>query len=298
VAATDDLYERLGVTRDASDAEIKKRWRTLARELHPDVNHDNPDAEARFKKVAEAYDVLSDPDRRSTYDRYGLDGLKAGGYAPSFDTFGSFSDIFDAFFGGGGGGMFGGGGGGAAQGGDVAVQADITLAEAAQGKTVEVSFDAVQPCETCHGNGAKPGTPIETCQRCGGSGQLRTTARTPFGQVVRAVVCDACDGDGKIARDPCETCRGRGRTVKHTTVEIDVPAGIDDGQRIRVSGRAHAGERGGPPGDLYVLVRVAADERFVRDGDDLVTALDVPAPLVSRVKRRIPIRIVRFWRST
>ncbi len=284
MAATTDLYERLGVPRDATDAQIKKRWRTLARELHPDVNQDNPDAERQFKEVAEAYDVLSDAERRATYDRYGLEGLRAGGYAPSFDTFGSFADIFDAFFGGGGGGgIFGGGGGarGAVQGGDVAVQAGVSLAEAALGRRAEVAFDAVGVCETCRGNGAKPGTPIETCGRCGGSGQLRTTARTPFGQVVRAAACDACGGDGRIAREPCATCRGRGRTVDRRTVEVDVPAGIADGQRIRVSGRGHAGERGGPPGDLYVLIRVAEDPRFVRDGDDLVTVLDVPAPLAA-----------------
>jgi len=272
-----DYYEVLGVTREAGEADIKKAFRRLARELHPDVNDHDPAAEEKFKEAAEAYEVLSDPERRSIYDRYGHEGLTSGGYAPSFEGFGSFSDIFDAFF---GGDVFGFGGrsGGAMQGGDVAVTAEVELADVAAGTSVEVAFDAVQGCEHCKGNGAEPGTPIETCPRCEGSGQLRTVSRTPFGQMVRAVVCDACAGEGKIAREPCRECRGRGRIARRRKLKIDVPEGIEDGQRIRLSGRGHVGERGGPPGDLYVLVHVRQDERFVRDGQDLVTAVDVPAP--------------------
>ena len=278
-----DYYELLGVGRDAGEGELKKSFRRLARELHPDVNRDDPEAEARFKEVAEAYEVLSDPERRATYDRYGHEGLRQGGYAPNFEGFGSFSDIFDAFFGGGGGGggFFGGGRGGPVQGGDVAVQAEIELAEAATGRSVEVAFDAVARCGTCHGNGAEPGTPIETCDKCQGTGQLRAVSRTPFGQVVRAVACDLCGGDGKTAAQPCATCQGRGRIVEEQTVAVDVPAGIEDGQRIRVAGRGHAGEHGGPPGDLYVLLRVKEDPRFVRDGHHLVTVAGVPAPLAA-----------------
>jgi molecular chaperone DnaJ len=272
-----DYYERLGVARDASETEIKKAFRRLARELHPDVNGHDPDAEAKFKQAAEAYEVLSDPERRATYDRYGPEGLRSGGFQPS--GFGSFSDIFDAFFGGGD--IFSGGRAGPAQGGDVAVTATISLADAATGRALEVTYDAVVRCEACHGNGAEPGTPIETCQRCGGAGQLRAVTRTPFGQVVRATVCDVCQGEGRVPRQPCGVCRGRGRTVKRQALSVDVPAGIADGQRIRLGGRGHAGEQGGPPGDLYVLVRVAEDERFVRDGDDLVTVVDVPAPLAA-----------------
>jgi molecular chaperone DnaJ len=274
-----DYYERLGVARDADEGEIKKAFRRLARELHPDVNNHDPDAESKFKQAAEAYEVLSDPERRATYDRYGAEGLRNGGFQPS--GFGSFSDIFDAFFGGGD--MFGGAGGrpGPAQGGDVAVTATIELGEAATGAPVEVSYDAVVRCETCNGNGAEPGTPIETCSRCGGAGQLRAVTRTPFGQVVRATVCDACHGDGRLPTQPCQSCRGRGRKVERLTVGVDVPAGIADGQRIRLGGRGHAGEQGGPPGDLYVLIRVREDERFVRDGDDLVTVADVAAPLAA-----------------
>jgi molecular chaperone DnaJ len=272
-----DYYDLLGVGRDADETEIKKAFRKLARELHPDVNTEDPEAEGRFKECAEAYEVLSDPERRATYDRYGHEGLRNGGFQPS--GFGSFSDIFDAFFGGDGGGF--GGRGGPAQGGDVAVTAEIDLAAAATGVSVEVAFDAVVRCETCNGNGAEPGTPIETCSRCGGNGQLRAVTQTPFGQVARVVACDTCHGDGRIATKPCKTCSGRGREVRRTKVSVDIPAGIDDGQRIRIGGRGHMGEHGGQPGDLYVLVRVKEDARFVRDGDDLVTVVDVPAPLAA-----------------
>jgi molecular chaperone DnaJ len=277
-----DYYEVLGVTRDADESEIKKAFRRLARELHPDVNSQDPDAEDKFKEAAEAYEVLSDPDRRATYDRYGHEGLRSGGYAPNFDAFGSVSDIFEAFFGGAFGGAFGGSrAGGAIQGGDVAVNAEIDLAQSASGTTVEVSYEAITRCEACNGNGAEPGTPIETCSRCDGTGQLRAISRTPFGQVVRAATCDVCQGEGRVARNPCKVCGGRGRRVQRTKVAVDVPAGIADGQRIRISGRGHAGERGGAPGDLYVLIRVRSDPRFVRDGDDLLTAVDVPAPLAA-----------------
>jgi len=193
-------------------------------------------------------------------------------------------DIFEAFFGGSSpfGDIFGTAApGGAHQGGDVAVAAEIDLAEAATGSSVTVAYEVVATCENCRGNGAEPGTPIETCSRCGGSGQLRVASRTPFGQMVRAAVCDVCGGDGRVARKPCQVCSGRGRTVSQANVSVDVPPGIADGQRIRVGGRGHAGERGGPPGDLYVLLAVREDPRFVRDGDDLVTVVDVSAPLAA-----------------
>jgi molecular chaperone DnaJ len=274
-----DAYEVLGVSRDADDREIKRSFRRLARELHPDVNRHDHDAEERFKEAADAYEILSDPDRRQLYDRYGHEGLSSQGREPSFSGFGSVADIFEAFFGGGD--PFGGGGGGRSagvQGGDVAVAAEISLADAARGKSVKVDYEAVAACERCHGNGAEPGTPIETCGRCGGSGQLRTAMRSAFGQVIRAHVCDACGGDGKLPSTPCERCRGRGREASRVELDVDVPAGIADDQRIRLSGRGHAGEGGGPPGDLYVVVRVAEDERFVRDGSDLISVVDVSAP--------------------
>jgi molecular chaperone DnaJ len=282
-----DYYEILGVPRTASDAEIKSAFRRLARELHPDVNKQDPHAEEKFKEAAEAYEVLSDSERRATYDRYGHEGLRSGGYAPNFEGFGSVADIFEAFFGGAGspfGDIFGMGGGrtsGPLQGGDVAVRAEIELEDAARGATVPVSYEAIARCEHCKGNGAEPGTPIETCPRCEGTGQLRAVSRTPFGQVMRTTACDQCGGDGRVATKPCRECHGRGRKVERVKLTVDVPAGIADGQRIRVAGRAHAGERGGPPGDLYVELRVRPDPRFMRDGDDLVTAVNVPAPLAA-----------------
>jgi molecular chaperone DnaJ len=272
-----DPYEVLGVSRDADDTQVKKAFRKLARELHPDVNSSET-AEEDFKEAAEAYEVLSDADRRATFDRYGWDGLRNGGYAPQdFSGFGSLGDIFDAFFGGGG----GGGRSGPMQGGDVGVTVEIDLLGAAKGVSVEVAYDAVARCEHCHGNGAEPGTPIETCPKCGGQGRLQAVQRTPFGQVMRTLECDRCHGDGRVAKEPCHVCDGRGREVKRRTLDVDIPAGIADGQRIRISGSGHEGDRGGPPGDLYVQIHVAEHERFVRDGDDLVTILDLPAPLAA-----------------
>jgi molecular chaperone DnaJ len=274
-----DPYDVLGVEREASGQEIKKAFRQLARELHPDVNAHDPDAEEKFKEAAEAYEILSDDERRATYDRYGHDGLRSGGYAPNFDGFGSIGDLFDAFFGGGSAGF--GGRAGPAPGGDVAVAIEIDLVEAANGKTVEVAYEAVDRCENCHGNGAEPGTPIETCGRCGGAGQLQAATRTPFGQMVRTVVCDVCGGDGRLPQDPCRQCRGRGRRAVKRELDVEIPAGIANGQRIRLGGRGHSGEVGAQAGDLYVLVRVQEDRRFVRDGDDLITALDVAAPVAA-----------------
>jgi molecular chaperone DnaJ len=274
-----DPYEVLGVARDAEDGEIKKTFRRLARELHPDVNRHDPEAEEKFKEAAEAYEILSDPDRRSTYDRFGFEGLDSRGYASQAHGFGSFADIFDAFFGGDPfGAAFGRGGGGRIQGGDIAVEVEIPLAEAATGVTVDVTYELVDTCERCRGNGAEPGTPIETCPTCGGAGRVRAVTRTAFGQLVREQACDTCGGDGRIPSEPCAECGGRGRRAVRKTLQVDVPAGIADEQRIRLSGRGHAGERAGPPGDLYVVVRVAEDERFIRDGSNLVTVVDVPAP--------------------
>jgi molecular chaperone DnaJ len=274
-----DPYDVLGVEREASAQEIKKAFRLLARELHPDVNAHDPDAEEKFKEAAEAYEILSDDERRATYDRYGHEGLRSGGYAPNFDGFGSIGDLFDAFFGGGSGAF--GGRSGPMQGGDVAVAVEIDLLQAAHGASVEVSYEVVERCEHCHGNGAEPGTPIRTCDRCGGAGQLQAATRTPFGQMVRTVVCDVCEGEGRVPEQPCRECRGRGRRAAKRKLDVEVPAGIANGQRIRLGGRGHAGEVGAPAGDLYVLVRVQEDRRFVREGDDLITALDVPAPVAA-----------------
>jgi len=270
-----DYYELLGIGRDASEQEVKKAFRRLARELHPDVNDHDPEAEEKFKQAAEAYEVLSDPERRRIYDLHGLEGLRSGGWSPRSSGFGSIEDIFDAFFGGGD--PFGFGRRGPAGGGDVAVAVEISLAEVLGGARREVSFDAVRACEHCRGNGAEPGTPILTCERCGGAGHLREMTRTAFGQMVRAVACDACQGDGRVAESPCSHCGGRGRSAGRRTWEVEIPAGIESGQRVRISAAGHAGEPGGRPGDLYVEVRVADDERFQREGSDLVSVVDVAA---------------------
>jgi molecular chaperone DnaJ len=274
-----DPYEVLGVARDAEAGEIKKTFRRLARELHPDVNSHDPEAEEKFKEAAEAYEILSDAERRATYDRYGFEGLDSRGFASQAHGFGSFADIFDAFFGGDPfGAAFGRGGGGRIQGGDIAVEVEVTLAEAATGKQADVAYELVDTCEHCRGNGAEPGTPIETCPTCAGVGRVRAVTRTAFGQLVREQACETCGGEGRIPSEPCRECGGRGRRAVRKSLQVDIPAGIADEQRIRLTGRGHAGERGGPPGDLYILVRVAEDERFLRDGSNLVTVVDVPAP--------------------
>jgi molecular chaperone DnaJ len=279
-----DYYEVLGVGRSADETDLKKAFRRLARELHPDTNKDDPAAEDKFKEAAEAYEVLSDADRRRQYDAYGHEGLRTGGYAPNFEGFGSVSDLFSAFFGSGGFDTAFGTGrqrGGAMQGGDVVVAVAIELGQAARGERVDVAYEAEVRCEHCHGNGAEPGTPITTCARCHGSGQLQSVARTAFGQMVRTTVCDVCGGDGRVPEQPCGVCSGAGKVVEQRTLQVDVPAGIADGQRIRLSGRGHAGDRGGPNGDLYVVVRVLEDERFVRDQEDLHTVIDIAAPLAA-----------------
>ena len=280
-----DYYDTLGVERGADDATIKRAFRRLARELHPDVNNHDPDAEEKFKEAAAAYEVLSDPERRRLYDTYGAEGLRGQGFAPDMDAFGSVSDLFSAFFGGGGfEAAFGGGRRarqGAMQGGDVVVAASIDLADAARGTQVDIAYEAATLCPHCRGNGAEPGTPIVDCPRCGGTGQHQRVARTAFGQLVRTAVCDQCEGEGRVPSTPCSQCDGAGMLAEERRVSVDIPQGIADGQRIRLTRRGHAGQRGGPPGDLYVVVRVAEDERFLRDGEDLVTVIDVPAPLAA-----------------
>jgi molecular chaperone DnaJ len=273
-----DYYEVLGVERDADGAAIKKSFRRLARELHPDVNSEDPAAEERFKEAAEAYEVLSDPERRRTYDAFGHEGLRTGGYRPRSEGFGSIQDIFDAFFGDSGfGDAFGGAGRGPAGGGDVALEVEVSLTEVLTGTTREVEFEAITPCEHCNGNGAEPGTPITTCETCGGAGQVRQVSRTPFGQMMRTGACPTCSGAGKIAESPCAVCSGDGRKLQSKGWEVDVPAGIEHGQRIRISGAGHEGEIGGRPGDLYVQIAVEPSEEFHREGRDLVVVSEIPA---------------------
>jgi len=280
-----DYYEVLGVARNADQAQIKKAFRRLAREYHPDVNSEDPEAEAKFKELAEAYEVLSDPESRAAYDHYGFDGLRGRPHTDFEHT--SFGDLFDLFFGGGGG-MFGdvlrqaaGGGWGAAgsaaqPGEDVAVAVELTLDEAAAGVTRTVSVDTRVECAVCDGSGAAPGSSRETCSRCHGSGRIRrVSSMGGFGQFIQTGTCDACGGEGTVVAEPCEHCGGSGRVSGTRAVDVEIPAGIDDGQRIRLTGRGGAPAPGGRPGDLYVLVSVAEDERFVRDGSDLIHRLDI-----------------------
>ena len=273
-----DPYEVLGVGREAGEGEIKKSFRRLARELHPDVNRHDPEAEEKFKEAAEAYEILSDAERRATYDRFGFEGLESRGFASAAHGFGSFADIFDAFFGGDPFGSTFGRGPGRVQGGDVAVEVEVSLEDAARGTTVDLAYELVDTCARCGGSRAEPGSQVETCRNCGGAGRVRAVSRTAFGQLVREHACEVCGGEGRVPSEPCRECGGRGRRAVRKSLQVDIPAGIADDQRIRLSGRGHAGERGGPPGDLYVLVGVAEDERFLRDGNDLVTVVDVPAP--------------------
>jgi molecular chaperone DnaJ len=269
-----DYYEVLGVPRDAGDADIKKAFRALARELHPDVS-EVPDADHRFREVAEAYEVLSDPERRATYDRFGRAGLQRGGFEPSFADFGSIADVFAAFF---GEDLFGASGAqrrgqAAARGGDLQAAVDIDLEDAFTGVTVSVQLEVAEPCERCSATGSEPGTGTVTCTTCNGAGLLRRISRNVFGEFVSQRACPQCGGDGRVLEQPCAECRGEGRVVRPRTLEIEVPAGIHDGQRVRVRGSGHAAFRGGSRGDVYVTVRVRPDPRFVRDGDDLHTSV-------------------------
>lgn len=270
MAATEqDYYELLGIQRDATDDEVKRAFRRLARELHPDVS-DAPDAQERFRQVAEAYEVLSDPSRRSTYDRFGHAGVRAGGFNPGDVDLGNLGDVFSAFF---GDGIFGTQSGAAdrpSRGADVGVTVEITLADAFNGVEVDVPVTVAATCDRCGGNGAEPGTSPIRCPSCAGSGRVQHVSNTVFGQFVRSGPCPRCEGAGRIVESPCESCDGAGAVLVDRTLDVDIPAGIHDGQRIRVRESGHAGTRGGPPGDVYVQVRVTADATLIRDGDDLV----------------------------
>jgi molecular chaperone DnaJ len=273
VATTErDYYEVLGVARDADEAAIKKAFRGLARTLHPDVS-DAPDAEERFREVVEAYEVLSKPEARELYDRYGHAGLRGGGYRPTQFDLGDLTDIFSAFF---GDDLFGGPSRQRRRrGADVAAQVEIELVEAANGATRSVPFPVSLPCDVCAGSGVEPGKQAQTCETCGGNGQVAQVSRTAFGEFRRVRACPSCSGSGLVITHPCRVCKGSGRGVEQRSLEVEIPPGIHDGQRIRLGGEGHAGALGARSGDLYVQVRVLPDERFVREGDDLFSTVDL-----------------------
>jgi molecular chaperone DnaJ len=264
-----DYYELLGVGRNATEAEIKKAFRALARELHPDVS-DAPDADARFREVVEAYEVLSKSESRELYDRYGHAGLRSGGFQPGHFDFGSLSDLFSAFFG-----EETLSGRGGSRGADLAASVEIELVEASHGVKRDVPFQVAVTCTHCGGDGSEPGTEVSTCPACGGAGRVQQISRSVFGEFVRTQTCAACSGSGRKIETPCTACSGAGRMLDERTIEVDIPAGIHDGQRIRITGQGHAGIAGMRAGDVYVQVHVRPDPRFVREGNDIFSTADL-----------------------
>ena len=273
-----DYYEVLGLNKGASEDEIKKAYKKQARKYHPDLNPDNKEAEEKFKEVNEAYEVLSDPNKKSRYDQFGHAGVDpnfgAGGYGGGFDggfDFGDLGDIFGSFFGGG----FGGGGrrtnpNAPQRGESIRLSVSITFEEAAFGCEKEVSVERMDQCGTCHGNGCAPGTTPETCPDCHGTGQVQVRRQTPMGVFATTSPCGRCGGKGKIIHQPCSDCRGTGSVRKRKTIKASIPAGIDNGQTISIRGQGHAGKNGGPAGDLLITVTVKPHELFRREGTSVL----------------------------
>jgi molecular chaperone DnaJ len=294
-----DYYEVLGVSKGADADEIKKAYRKLARQYHPDVNK-APDAEEKFKEVKEAYDVLSDPQKRAQYDRFGHQDPSQGfgGGFGGFDTsgMGGFGDIFDMFFGGG----RRSNPNAPRKGADLQFGLSIDFTDAVFGKETDVEIPKEAECDTCRGTGAKPGSGIETCKTCGGTGQQEVVANTPFGRIVNRRVCPTCEGKGKVVKEKCTSCRGTGRVKVRRKIHLNLPAGVDDGAQLRVAGEGEPGINGGPPGDLYVVLRVKPHEFFEREGNDIYCEVpltfaqaalgdEIEVPTVDgRVKLKIP----------
>lgn len=279
MSAKRDYYEVLGIPRNASPDEIKKAYRSMARKYHPDVNRDDENAAEKFKEINDAHEILSDPQKREVYDRFGHDafdptknnGAGFGGF--DFDDLGGgFGDIFDMFFGGTGGQRRRTG---PQRGADREIRIDIDFEDAVFGLEKEIEISRTETCSKCRGNGAEPGTRIITCPTCNGSGQVRSVQNTPFGRFETLRPCSRCNGEGKITEKPCTACKGVGQVRKTRKINIRIPAGIDTGARLRIQGEGEHGTRGGGPGDLYILVVVKPHPEFKRDGYTLITALEI-----------------------
>lgn len=272
-----DYYEVLGVSKSASKDEIKKAYRKLSKQYHPDINKE-PDAADKFKEIAEAYDVLSDDQKKAQYDQFGHtdpnQGFGGFGGQDFGGGFGGFEDIFSTFFGGGGGGRRRDPNA-PRQGADLQYTMTLSFEEAAFGKETEIEIPREETCDTCHGSGAKAGTKVETCSNCGGSGQMNVEQNTAFGRIVNRRTCNVCRGTGKHIPNKCSTCGGAGKVKKRKKIQVKVPAGIDDGQQLRVSGQGEPGVNGGPAGDLYVVFHVRDHEFFERDGDDIYCEMPI-----------------------
>lgn len=269
-----DYYEVLGVDKNATESDIKKAYRKLARQYHPDVNPGNKEAEEKFKEITEAYEVLSDPEKRARYDQLGHAGFDPNGFGGAGfggQDFGGFGDIFDMFFGGFGGQTRKG----PRKGSDLRFDLTIEFEEAAFGAEKTISLPRWETCSACQGSGAKKGTHAETCPRCRGTGQVAHTQRTPFGQFQTIRTCPECQGEGKVIRHPCPQCNGKGKVRKVKQVQIKIPAGVDTGSRLRMAGEGEAGELGGPPGDLYIYISVKPHKYFERHGDDIYYELPI-----------------------
>ena len=283
MAEKKDYYETLGVSRGASQEEIKKAYRRLARQHHPDVSKHKDEAEARFKEINEAYQILSDEEKRDVYDRYGHQGLEqghGGAGAGGFGDFGGFGDIFDMFFGGAAGGASRTGPN-VERGNDLRYDVELTLEETAHGVDRTLRFERMETCETCTGSGAQPGTHAETCALCHGSGQVRQQQQSFFGTQIRITTCPKCHGEGRVVTSPCKSCGGQGRIHKNVEKPVDIPAGVDTGMRIRLQGEGDAGLHGGPSGDLYIFTHVRKHDFFERRGSDLWCEVPISFPLAA-----------------
>ncbi|MEG3438870.1 molecular chaperone DnaJ [Pannus brasiliensis CCIBt3594] len=272
-----DYYDILGVSRDASKDDIKRAYRRLARKYHPDVNKE-VGAEERFKEINRAYEVLSEPETRDRYDRFGEAGVSGGGQGFDYENMGGFADIFETIFGGFGG-MGGAAGarkrGGPTRGDDLRLDLKLKFREAVFGGEKEIRIPHLETCQVCKGNGARPGTGSRTCSTCSGSGQVRRATRTPFGTFAQVSVCPTCEGTGEVIEEKCDACNGAGRKQETKKLKITIPPGVDNGVKLRVSREGDAGLRGGPPGDLFVYLTVEADSEFQREGIDIKSDLSI-----------------------